>query len=93
MPGHVQISDFNTTDTSMQLTAVYNVNYTINITAQNCAGSNSASTISTLSVGEIMAKINKKNIAIFIMHLLQQLAVVLPLLSPMALLMNMLMDQ
>ena len=39
MPG--QLSDFTTTDTSLQLMLVYNVNYTINITAQNCAGSNS----------------------------------------------------
>ena len=39
MPG--QLSDFTTTDTSLLLMLDYNVNYTINITAQNCAGSNS----------------------------------------------------
>ena len=50
MPG--QISDFTTTATSLQLIVVYNVNYFINITAQNCAGSNS--TIVPLAVGEIM---------------------------------------
>jgi hypothetical protein len=38
MPG--QSSDFTTTDTSLLLMLVYNVNYTINITAKNCAGSN-----------------------------------------------------
>ena len=36
-----QISDFTTTDTSLQLMLEYNVNYSINITAKNCAGSNS----------------------------------------------------
>ena len=42
MPGRV--SDFTTTDTSLQLMVVYNVtvNYFINITAKNCVGSNSA---------------------------------------------------
>ena len=39
MPG--QSSDFTTTDTSLLLMLLYNENYTINITAQNCAGSNS----------------------------------------------------
>ena len=38
MPG--QLSDFTTTDTSLLLMLDYNVNYTINITARNCAGSN-----------------------------------------------------
>ena len=47
-----QISDFTTTATSLQLIVVYSVNYSINITAQNCAGSNS--TIVPLAVGEIM---------------------------------------
>ena len=39
MPG--QLSDFTTTDTSLLLMLDYNVNYTINITSKNCAGSNS----------------------------------------------------
>ena len=50
MPG--QTSDFTTMATSLQLIVVYNVNYSINITAQNCAGSNS--TIVPLAVGEII---------------------------------------
>ena len=49
MPG--QLSDFTTTDTSLLLMLDYNVNYTINITAQNCAGSNS--TVLPLTVGKI----------------------------------------
>ena len=47
MPGH-----FTTTDTSLLLMLDYNVNYTINITAQNCAGSNS--TVLSLTIGKIM---------------------------------------
>ena len=35
-------SDFTTTATSLKLILVYNVNYSINITAHNCAGSNSS---------------------------------------------------
>ena len=50
MPG--QLSDFTTTDTSLLLMLDYNVNYTINITAQNCAGSNS--TVLSLTIGKIM---------------------------------------
>ena len=50
MPGQ---SDFTTTATSLQLRIVYSINYSINITAQNCAGSNS--TIVPLVVGEVMA--------------------------------------
>ena len=46
-----QLSDFTTTDTSLLLMFVYNINYTINITAQNCAGSNN--TVFPLTVGEI----------------------------------------
>ena len=49
MPG--QLSDFTTTDTSLLLMLDYNVNYTINITAENCAGSDSA--ILPLTIGEI----------------------------------------
>ena len=49
MPGQ---SDFTTTATSLQLIIVYSINYSINITAQNCAGSNS--TIVPLVVGEVM---------------------------------------
>ena len=49
MPG--QLSDFTTTDTSLLLMLDYNVNYTINITAKNCAGSDSA--ILSLTIGEI----------------------------------------
>ena len=45
-------SDFTTTATGLQLTVVYNVNYSVNITAQNCVGSNS--TVVPLIVGEIM---------------------------------------
>ena len=47
------MSNFTTTATSLQLIIVYNVNYSVNITAQNCAGSNS--TIVSLIVGEAMA--------------------------------------
>ena len=50
MPG--QLSDFTITDTSQLLMLLYNVNYTINISAKNCAGSNS--TILPLTVGKIM---------------------------------------
>ena len=39
----------STTTTSLQLTVLYNEDYSINITAQNCAGSNS--TIVPLTVG------------------------------------------
>ena len=39
----------STTTTSLQLTVFYNEEYSINITAQNCAGSNS--TIVPLTVG------------------------------------------
>ena len=46
-----QLSDFTTTDTSLLLMLDYNVNYTINITAQNCAGSDSS--ILPLIIGEI----------------------------------------
>ena len=50
VPG--QLSDFTTTDTSLQLPMLdYDVNYTINITAENCAGSDSA--ILPLTIGEI----------------------------------------
>ena len=48
MPG--QLSDFTTTDTSLLLMLEYNVNYTINITAKNCAGSNNI--IFPLIIGE-----------------------------------------
>ena len=48
MPG--QLSDFTTTDTSLLLMLDYNVSYTINITAQNCVGSDSA--ILPLTIGE-----------------------------------------
>jgi hypothetical protein len=51
MPG--QSSDFTTTDTSLLLMLEYNVNYTINITAHNCAGSKSG-TILPLNIGEII---------------------------------------
>jgi hypothetical protein len=51
MPG--QSSDFTTTDTSLLLMLVYNVNYTINITAKNCAGSNVNYTVLPLIFGEI----------------------------------------
>ena len=34
-------SDFTTTATSLKVILVYNVNYSMNITAHNCAGSNS----------------------------------------------------
>ena len=45
-------SDFTTTATSLQLTLVYNVNYSVNITAQNCAWRNS--TVVPLIVGKVM---------------------------------------
>ena len=47
-----QLSDFTTTDTSLLLMLDYNVNYTINITAQNCAGSDSA--VIGLTIGKII---------------------------------------
>ena len=47
-----QISDFITTDTSLLLMLVYNVNYSVNITAKNCAGSNS--TVFPLTISEII---------------------------------------
>ena len=47
-----EISEFTTTDTSLQLIAVYSVNYSINITAQNCAGRNS--TFVPLRIGEVI---------------------------------------
>ena len=50
MPG--QLSDFTTTDTSLLLMLDYNVKYIINITAQNCAGSNN--TVLPITLGEIM---------------------------------------
>ena len=53
MPG--QLSDFTTTsDTSLLLVLLYNVNYTINITAiaRDCAGSNN--TIFNLTIGKII---------------------------------------
>ena len=50
MPG--QLSDFTTTDTSLLLMLDYNVNYTINITARNCAGSDN--TVLWLTIGKIM---------------------------------------
>ena len=52
MSGPGQLSDFTTTDTSLLLMIDYNVNYTINITAQNCAGSNS--TVLPITIGKIM---------------------------------------
>ena len=51
MPWPGQLSDFTTADTSLLLMLEYNVNYTINITAENCAGSDSA--ILPLTIGEI----------------------------------------
>ena len=42
----------STTTTSLQLTVLYNEEYSINITAQNCAGSNS--TIVPLTIGIIV---------------------------------------
>ena len=42
----------STTTTSLQLTVLYNEEYSINITAQNCAGSNS--TIEPLAVGILL---------------------------------------
>ena len=39
----------STTTTSLQLTVLYNEDYSINITAQNCSGSNS--TVVPLTVG------------------------------------------
>ena len=42
----------STTTTSLQLTVLYNEEYSINITAQNCVGSNS--TIVPLTVGNIV---------------------------------------
>ena len=51
MPG--QLSDFTTTDTSLLLMIEYSgISYSINITAQNCAGSNS--TVYSLSISEII---------------------------------------
>ena len=52
MPG--QLSDFTTTDTSLLLnqTLLYNVNYSVSITAKNCAGSNS--TVFSLIIGKII---------------------------------------
>ena len=41
-----------TTNNSLQLMLVYNVNYSVNITAQNCAGSNS--TVFPVIIGEIV---------------------------------------
>ena len=54
MPGK---SAFTTTATSLKVILVYNVNYSINITAQNCAGSNS--TIVPFIVGKIISNKNK----------------------------------
>ena len=48
-PGQTSFN-FVTTDTSIHVAVEYNVNYIINVTAQNCAGSNS--TILPLTVGE-----------------------------------------
>ena len=45
----------STTTTSLQLTVLYNEEYSINITAQNCAGRNS--TIVPLTVGNIIVSI------------------------------------
>ena len=50
MPG--QSSDFTTTNTSLLLMLVYNVNYTINITAHNCAGSNN--TVLPLTISKMI---------------------------------------
>ena len=44
----------STTTTSLQLTVLYNEDYSINITAQNCAGSNS--TVVSLTAGNRMRK-------------------------------------
>ena len=44
----------STTTTSLQLTVLYNEEYSINITAQNCAGSNS--TIVPLTIGNCMLR-------------------------------------
>ena len=66
MPGQ---SDLTTTATSLKVILVYNVNYSINITAQNCVGSNSS--IVPLIVGEVMAYLYvcpnyaKKNFPLF----------------------------
>ena len=45
----------STTTTSLQLTVLYNEDYSINITAQNCAGSNS--TILPLTVGKCLKEL------------------------------------
>ena len=50
MPG--QLSDFTTTDTNLLLMIDYNISYSVNITVQNCAGSNS--TVYSLSISEII---------------------------------------
>ena len=44
MPGQMS-QYFTTTNTSLQLMLEYNVNYSINITAQNCVGSTSTSLV------------------------------------------------
>ena len=46
----------STTTTSLQLTVLYNEDYSINITAQNCAGSNS--TIVPLTAGNRIKNIS-----------------------------------
>ena len=48
----IKLSDFITTNNSLQLMLVYNVNYSVNITAQNCVGSNS--TVFPVTIGEIV---------------------------------------
>lgn len=74
-----QTSYFTTTDTSLQLMLMYNVNYSINITAHlsNCIGSNS--TVVPLIVGEIMAWHDYSSYVIN-SSLSKQLVVVLPFL-------------
>ena len=49
----------STTTTSLQLTVLYNEDYSINITAQNCAGSNSTVTMLPLTAGNITRKCSK----------------------------------
>ena len=58
IPGQI-LSNFTTTNTSVYLTVEYNVNYTINIAAQNYCGSNS--TILSVILGEASYCIYKNN--------------------------------
>ena len=56
----------STTTTSLQLTVLYNEDYSINITAQNCAESNS--TVVPLTVGNNKLTVIPSNIPLHYFH-------------------------